>query len=411
MDIHNRTSIIVLFSLISASLFAFSLNIETVNAYEGTIVIQADGLVTPENAPFERIGDLYLLTDDITFENAGTGIMVNRTSNIVIDGQGHNLTRCGIYTILAENVTIKNFHLNNCGITLSYESANVKIHNNTILGGSIYFHYSGPHEIIENIISGASGIFTPEDAGESYTVIARNNITSNGSGIKFNSNSINNTIIDNNISNNVNYGIYFKAGTNNYIAGNNVIGNRIGIYMTNYFDGSVGQYGEGVSQNNIIVDNYFASNTEIGISIVNGTNNPRANFRIGSDLPNYIYHNIFENNAKHVSFQHLISGWNYTIESDYTALANVTNVMDDGYPSGGNYWDDYTGIDADCDGIGDEPYVIDDYNIDRYPLVDDKSFFAVPEIPLGTVMALISSLAAFTLLYTIKSKKKIKQRQ
>ena len=57
------------------------------------------------------------------------------------------------------------------------------------------------------------------------------------------------------------------------------------------------------------------------------------------------------------------------------------------------------------------PYVIDDYNTDRYPLVQDQSFFAVPEVPLGTVMALISSLAAFTLLYTIKSKKKIKQRQ
>jgi len=42
---------------------------------------------------------------------------------------------------------------------------------------------------------------------------------------------------------------------------------------------------------------------------------------------------------------------------------------DDGYPSGGNYWSDYAGVDADGDGIGDTPYVIDENNTDRYPLI------------------------------------------
>jgi len=46
-----------------------------------------------------------------------------------------------------------------------------------------------------------------------------------------------------------------------------------------------------------------------------------------------------------------------------------TNVWDDGYPSGGNFWSDYAGVDADGDGIGDTPYLIDDNNRDRYPLM------------------------------------------
>ena len=54
------------------------------------------------------------------------------------------------------------------------------------------------------------------------------------------------------------------------------------------------------------------------------------------------------------------------------------NIWDDGYPNGGNFWPNYSGIDEKSgpsqdqpgsDGIGDTPYVIDANNIDRYPLV------------------------------------------
>lgn len=49
------------------------------------------------------------------------------------------------------------------------------------------------------------------------------------------------------------------------------------------------------------------------------------------------------------------------------------NIWDNGYPDGGNYWSDYSGVDLDFDGIGDTPYVFEG-NQDRYPLMHPLRF-------------------------------------
>ena len=80
---------------------------------------------------------------------------------------------------------------------------------------------------------------------------------------------------------------------------------------------------------------------------------------------NYIYHNNFINNT-------------------YQANDTVTNTWDDDYPSGGNFWDDYEGIDNDGDGIGDTPYdIAHGENQDRYPLMtpwDATSVYSIVNI-------------------------------
>jgi parallel beta-helix repeat protein len=76
---------------------------------------------------------------------------------------------------------------------------------------------------------------------------------------------------------------------------------------------------------------------------------------------NSIFHNNLINNGQHAE--------------SYQSL----NGFDRGYPAGGNYWSDYSGIDifsgryqneTGGDGIGDAPYFIDSENTDRYPLMN-----------------------------------------
>jgi nitrous oxidase accessory protein NosD len=59
---------------------------------------------------------------------------------------------------------------------------------------------------------------------------------------------------------------------------------------------------------------------------------------------------------------------------------NRTDYFDNG--TVGNYWNDYHGQDRNSDGLGDSPYVVDGYRVDRYPLVAPFNLSSVaPIIP------------------------------
>jgi len=70
-------------------------------------------------------------------------------------------------------------------------------------------------------------------------------------------------------------------------------------------------------------------------------------------------------------------------------MEGSANIWDDGYPSGGNYWSDYSGVDVNGDGIGDTPYIIDADNQDRYPLMHSWSPLPVHNINTGLDYATI----------------------
>ncbi|MBT0159084.1 hypothetical protein G4O51_03770 [Candidatus Bathyarchaeota archaeon A05DMB-2] len=141
-------------------------------------------------------------------------------------------------------------------------------------------------------------------------------------------------------------GISVRGGHYNIIVGNRLENNFYGMYL--------------MVANSTIIENTIINNS-VGIYLQDSSNNT-------------MYHNNFINNGMNVMYRSQIS-------------SRLLNTWDGGPSSGGNYWSDYDGPDANGDGIGGSPYIIDSNNQDRYPLMKPwepdnappRSFILSPE--------------------------------
>jgi len=380
-------------------MLTLAFNIQPVKA-SGTIYIRADGSVEPDTAPISSVDNVtYTFTDNIYDE------IVVEKSDIIVDGNGYTLQGSGsgygfdivsISNVTIQNTNIKNFSRgvqfysssnstlfgsnitnNKYGIvlwdssnnTLRNNDANNNIYNFGVIG-SLLSHFIQDIDD-SNTVNGKPVYYwvnrrdmvAPLDAGYVALVnctriaVQNLNLANNGQGLllAFTTNS---TITKNSITNNYNSVYLYWSSNYNTISENNITANTYsGIVLDR-------------SSNNTISGNNIKNNYLIGIYLreSNGstfTGNTISENSIGIALDyskdNTIYHNSFINNTRQVWF--IVSG---------------ANFWDDSYPSGGNYWSDYTGVDVksgpnqdqpSSDGIGDTAYVIDANDVDHYPLM------------------------------------------
>jgi len=395
----------------------------SVRGDSSSIYIRPDGSVDPPSTPIQRIGDRY------TFMSNISGFIFVQRDNILIDGnscwlQGNGvgygfdltsrsnvtITNCtiasfliGVHVYFSSDVFLLNNHVRSNlyeGLQIIASNGSHVLDNNfTHNGGSaIWLDWS-----TENNISG--NFVTDNNAGVTITassVIMKNNsISENNYNFGVDGGQLSHFIIDVDASNTVNNKpIYYWVNKQDmevpsdagYVAIINSTSITVkNLTLANNYEGVLSCFTSNLTIQNVsLFYNYFgivffkSSNNNItscdmetgyyGILLQDSSNNSitrsrivnnHYGIRLARSSDNQIYHNNFLNNIKQA-------------DTD----AESTSAWDDGYPSGGNHWSDYTGADLNngpyqnvtgSDGIGDTPYTINVVNEDDFPLMEPWS--------------------------------------
>jgi len=333
-------------------------------------------MITADNVKIENF--------TVINKNDGKVILSN---NIYVDSSKVIIQNCellgdiGIYCSNNNNITIiGNTYYNSHYLIRLISAEDIEINKNTFnpislkIGGKIFI--SGHEEdklsrnilIFRNIFQGFSGYLITHGEGRVENVSILNNIVSNCYRV-FNIGSAN-------ISNNIFYRCQEVNGgnyNNTYIENVNI---SIGKSNGANFHGNV-----------------FENNT--GIIRVHGTdfnifNNVFKHNKMGLYIEREereckVYDNIFYKNevgVRMVNAPNAVLWGNRFIENDVQASASGTSYRWYGnYPTGGNYWSDYTGTrdvkkgpqqnEHGSDGFGDTPYVSGNVR-DIYPIFIDE---------------------------------------
>jgi parallel beta-helix repeat protein len=269
----------------------------------------------------------------------------------------------GLYLLQSSNNFILN---NNVYDNIHHGIAVIDSDYNSIDNNLAYNNYHGilvtgiNNSVIYNILHDNlhEGIVL---SGADNSTVVNNTAYSNGWRGIYLRDSNQNVIINNTLFDNTNGGmIVWDSSLFNKVINNNVSSNLdYGIWIYS------------LASKNIISNNNFSNNVNQGILIElsndnNVTNNSVSNNGYGiyvtASLNNRIYHNSINNTNQ--AYDDSIDG----------------NQWDNGYPSGGNYWSDYSGKDLFSgpdqdiignDGIGDTNYTIDSDSKDNYPLMGE----------------------------------------
>jgi len=382
--------------------------------YLGSRIIFVDGsnLGDPlENGsfthPFDMIqegvnaaspGDLVLVASGTYYEHVTIAksltLVGESRSTTIIDGNrtGGWSAKDSVVYVTANNVKISGFKIQNSGGNghwafvggISLTSSNNTIHGNTISNNNygIILVWNSDNNVISGNAIASNGEWSIHMYGSSHNLILNNTISRNSNGGIWlegwdnSNNTIRNNFITNNdagilitgwilIGGSTTLSIYSEIPpSNNTLSGNTVSGNGYGIDIE-------------ASGGNTVVGNTI-SNNGVGIKLLADPYTPSRN--------NTLYHNNFIDNINQAS-------------------AAGKNTWYNGYPSGGNYWSDYVGVDlyggpyqneTGSDGIGDTPYIIDENNTDNYPLMGT---WILPEFPSALILPLLMIITLVAIIF------------
>jgi parallel beta-helix repeat protein len=394
----SKTISVLIILLIAPILLTTSLNDGDINynlASGGTLNVPVTYTTIQEAINAANDGDTVNVAAGTYYEN----LIVNKS--ITLQGAGRDATIINgqyINTTIAiqrPNVVVTGFEVSygkNESIRIVSPATNCQIYNNKITFGfergvaifsstydqiydnivhDIGFSYPGSHGGIESLNSNNIDVY----GNTVYSCSTWGIGTNNAHSIKIYNNTIYSTI----------GGILLEFGSHNEQIYNNYIYNVNNSPAINLLN----------SANNNSISNNIIQGCDQPINLGLGahdnllSNNALQNgniaFRLNSTYANTIVSNNITNN--NVGFQLSDSSANNIIYNNtlFDTRNNVvilnslgSNIWNNGYPYGGNYWSGYIGKDIftgssqnvfGSDKIGDTAYVIDANNIDHYPML------------------------------------------
>jgi len=178
----------------------------------------------------------------------------------------------------------------------------------------------------------------------------------------------NNSVVKNNRIININTGLFLYFSSNNLIAENFLFSepnDDIGI--------SVYRSSNNVFSGNAVLNNTVGFNLQLSSNNVfsgNAVLNNTVGFNLQLSSINIFSSNTFVNNFPEISLA-LSSNSNVFYHNNFNGTIQVSNDLYNYWSAGseGNYWHNYAGFDSNNDGIGDQPYIVDQNNQDNFPLM------------------------------------------